>query len=64
MFTAFQNHQVSNFCHKIINNKKFRILDDPVLVTPDEIFNYFVDVKEDLTMEANLYIELFERATV
>ena len=52
-----------NFCHKIVNKRKFRILDDPVLVTPDEIFNYFIDVKEDLTMEADLYLELSECAT-
>ena len=31
---------------KNINKRKFRILDDAVLVTPDEIFDYFIDVKE------------------
>ena len=28
-----------------MNKRKFRILDDPVLVTPDEIFDYFNDVR-------------------
>ena len=36
---------------------------DPLLVTPAEIFDYFIDLKEDLTREADLYIELPERAT-
>ena len=49
---------------KNVNKRKFRILDDPVLVRPDEIFDYFIDVKEGLTTEADLYIELSERATV
>ena len=40
------------------------MLDDPVLVTSDEIFDYFIDVKDNLTMEVDLYIELSERATV
>ena len=45
--------------------KKIRILDDnPVLVTPDEIFDYFIDIKENLTIEADIHIELSERATV
>ena len=28
-----------------------------------KFIDYFIDVKDDLTMEANLYIELPERAT-
>ena len=42
------NYLVKTTC-KNVNKRKFRILDDPVLVTPDEIFDYFIDVKEDLT---------------
>ena len=49
---------------KNINKRKLKILDDTVLVTSVEIFDYFIDVKEDLTMDADLYIELSERATV
>ena len=30
---------------KNINKRKFRILGNPVLVTSDEIFDYFIDVK-------------------
>ena len=45
-----------------VNKRKFRILDDPVLVTPDEICDYFIDVKKDLILEADLYIELYEYA--
>ena len=62
------NHLVKNYLvntrYKNIYKRTFRIFGDPVLVTPNEIFDYFIDVKDDLTMEANLYIELPERATV
>ena len=58
-----RNYLVKTRC-KNINKRKFRILDDPVLVTPDEIFDYFIDVEEDLTMEADLYTELSKCATV
>ena len=47
-----------------INKRKFRILGYPVLVTSDEIFDYFIDVKEDLTIEADLYTKLSEHAIV
>ena len=57
------NYLIKARC-KNINKRKFRIVDNTVLVTPDEIFDYFIDVKEDLTMEANLYIELSERVRV
>ena len=43
------NYLLKTRC-KNINKGKFRIFDDPVLVTPDEIFIYFINVKEDLTM--------------
>ena len=49
---------------KNINKRKFRKLDDSILVTPDEIFDYFIDVKQDLTLEPDLYIELSERTIV
>ena len=43
---------------KNINKRKFRILDGPVVVAPEEIFDHFIDVKKDLTMEADLCTEL------
>ena len=49
---------------KNINKRKFRILGNPVLVTSDEIFDYFIDVKEDLIIEADLYTKLSEHAIV
>ena len=58
-----RSHLIETRC-KNMNKRKIRILDDPVLVTPNEIFGYFVDVKDDLTMEAGVYIELSEHATV
>ena len=56
------NYLIKTRCKK--HKRKFRILDDPVLVTPDEIFDNFIGVNEDLTMEVDLHIELSERATV
>ena len=34
------------------------------MVTPDKIFAYFIDVKEDLTVEEDIYFEHSERAAV
>ena len=34
--------------------------DDPILVRPAKNFNYFIIAKDNLTMEADFYIELNE----
>ena len=53
----------SRFSVKLLNSEYISHI-IVVLVTPDEIFDYFIDVKLDLIMEADLYIELSQRATV
>ena len=53
------NYLVKTRCRNI-TKRKSRTLDDPVLVKPD----YFIDVKEHKTIEADLYIKLSEHATV
>ena len=49
------NYLLKTRC-KNINKKKMRILDDAVLATPDEIFDYFIDIKKDLTVEADFIV--------
>ena len=41
---------------------KFSILSADALCTPDEIFDVFVDVSEDLTIEKETFRELLSRA--
>ena len=42
---------------------KFSVLPYDVLITPDEVFDVFVDIKEDLTFEKELFRELVARAS-
>ena len=46
---------------KNINIKKFSILNYDVYLTPDEIFEPFVEISNDLTMNSNTYLKLLER---
>ena len=49
---------------KLINKRKFTILHFVVYVTPDEIFDHFLEIDEDLCMDADVYTELVERASL
>ena len=42
--------------------KKFEILNFEVLIPPDEIFETFAEVADDLTMSCRSYLALKERA--
>ena len=42
--------------------KKFEILNYEVLIAPDEVFQTFVEVADDLTMSCHSYLALKERA--
>ena len=42
--------------------KKFEILNYEVLIPPDEVFERFVEVADDLTMSCRWYLALKERA--
>ena len=46
---------------KNVNIKKFSILNYDVYLTPDEIFEPFVEVSNDLTMNSDAYLKLLER---
>ena len=43
---------------------KFPALNYPLSANPDEIFNYFVNVKDNLTIETDLCIELTEHGVL
>ena len=47
---------------KNIKKKQFKILEDPVLISPDELFEHFLDISDDLTMDNSTYNELVGRA--
>ena len=42
--------------------KKFEILNFEVLIPPDEVFETFVEIADDLTMRCRSYLALKERA--
>ena len=42
--------------------KKFEILNYEVLIPPDDVFETFVKVADDLTMSCRFYLALKERA--
>ena len=41
--------------------KKFEILNYEILIPPDEVFEIFVEVADDLTMSCRSYLALEER---
>ena len=47
---------------KNVRWKKFEILNYEVLILPDEVFETFVEVTDDLTMSCRSYLALKERA--
>ena len=42
--------------------KKFETLNNKVLIPPDEVFETFVEVRDDLTMSCRSYLALKELA--
>ena len=47
---------------KKLSNKQFKITEKDVIISPVEVFETFIDVKEDLTMAADYYLALAGRA--
>ena len=47
---------------KKTNKKQFKILEKDVYVTPDEIFEAFERITDDLTMNDDEYLRLIERS--
>ena len=47
---------------KKISNKQFEITEKNVIISPEEVFETFIDVQEDLTMAVDCYLALVGRA--
>ena len=45
-----------------ISLKQFELINFDVLISPEEVFESFVEVNSDLTMSTNMYLALCERA--
>ena len=46
---------------KKTNKKQFKILEKNVYVTPDKVFEAFMGIVDDLTMNDDEYLQLIER---
>ena len=47
---------------KKISNKQFKIIEKDVIISPEEVFETFIDAQEDLTMTVDYYLALVGRA--
>ena len=47
---------------KKISNNQFKIIEKDVIISPEEVFETFIDVQEDLTMAVDYYLALVGRA--
>ena len=47
---------------KKISNKQFKIIEEDVIISSEEVFETFIDVQEDLTMAVDYYLALLGRA--
>ena len=45
----------------MVNKKQFKLVESPVLIQPDESFEHFIDINDDLSMENDAYLQLVER---
>ena len=43
---------------KKISNKQFKIIEKDVIISPEEVFETFIDVQENLTMAVDYYLAL------
>ena len=47
---------------KKISNKQLKIIEKDITVSPEDVFETFIDVQEDLTMAIDYYLALMGRA--
>ena len=47
---------------KKISNKQFKIIEKDVIISPEEVFETFIDAQEDRTMTVDYYLALVGRA--
>ena len=58
----FQGNYLQLVRSKKISNKQFKIIEKDVVISPEELFETFIDVQEDLTMAVDYYLALVGRA--
>ena len=56
------NIQLQLVRSKTISNEQFKIIEKDVIISPEEIFETFIDVQEDLTIAVDYYLALVGRA--
>ena len=58
----FQGNYLQLVRSKKISSKQFNIIKKDVIMSPEEVFETFIDVPEDLTMAVVYYLALVGRA--
>ena len=59
----FRGNYIQLVRPKKISNKQFKIIEkEDVIISPEEVFEIFIDVQEDLTMVVDYYLALVGRA--
>ena len=58
----FRGNYIQLIKSKKISNKQFKIIEKDVIISPEEVFETFIDVQEDLTMVVDYYLALEKRA--
>ena len=56
-----KGHYLVKTRSKMVNKKQFKLVESPVLIQPDESFEHFIDINDDLSMENDAYLQLVER---
>ena len=49
-------------CSKQISKKKFQILSTPIVFVPDEVFDTYVDIMDDLYLDVQSFKLLIQKA--
>ena len=58
----FQSYYLKLCCSKDIKEKKFAILPAKIAVTPDEVYDTYADINDDLEIDCNIYNMLIAKA--
>ena len=58
----FRGNYLQLVWSKKISNKQFKIIEKDVTISPEEVFETFTDVQEDLTMVVDYYLTLVGQA--
>ena len=51
-----------NYLQLVRSNKQIKVVEKDVIISPEEVFETFIDVQEDLTLTVDYYLALVGRA--